>query len=163
MNDPNKWGEERGFPQYIVELAKRLVRLSVETVELVGELGDKSKAKASADAVAAHPSATPPYWWKSGVWGVESPMPEGGNVVIGLKQKWYDKIEAGLKRDELRQMKPYWDERLGGRKGRELRSVTFMRGQASPVQMTWEVLDVETAKDPGRTGYYILHLGKRVK
>lgn len=163
VNDPNKWGEERGFPQYIVELAKRLVRLSVETVELVGELGDKSKAKASADAVAAHPSATPPYWWKSGVWGVESPMPEGGNVVIGLKQKWYDKIEAGLKRDELRQMKPYWDERLGGRKGRELRSVTFMRGQASPVQMTWEVLDVETAKDPGRTGYYILHLGKRVK
>ena len=97
------------------------------------------------------------------MWGVESPMPEGGNVVMGLKQKWYDKIEAGFKHDEYREMKPYWDKHFAGRKGKELRSVTFMRGQASPVQMTWEVLDVETAKAPGRTGYYILHLGKRIK
>ena len=97
------------------------------------------------------------------MWGVESRMPEGGNVVMGLKQKWYDKIEAGVKREEYREKKAYWDERLGGRKGRELRSVTFMRGQGSPVQMTWEVLDVETAKDPGRTGYYIIQLGKRIK
>ena len=163
VNDPNKWGEEHGYPQYIVELAKRLVRLSVETVKLVAGLGDKSKAQKAAEAVAAHPSATPPYWWKSGVWGVESPMPEGGNVVMGLKQKWYDKIEAGFKHDEYREMKPYWDKHFAGRKGKELRSVTFMRGQASPVQMTWEVLDVETAKAPGRTGYYILHLGKRIK
>ena len=163
VNDPNKWGEEHDYPQYIVELAKRLVRLSVETVNLVAGLAGKSKAQKTAEAVAAHPSATPPYWWKSGVWGVESPMPEGGNVVMGLKQKWYDKIEAGLKHEEYREKKPYWDERLGGRKGRELRSVTFMRGQASPVQMTWEVLDVEAAKDPGRTGYYIIQLGKRIK
>ncbi|MBO6166930.1 MAG: hypothetical protein J6P13_01095 [Kiritimatiellae bacterium] len=167
VNDPNKWGEEHDYPQYIVELVKRLVRLSVETVELVGKLGG-SRSCATADArervpPAAHPSATPPYWWKSGVWGVESPMPEGGNVVMGLKQKWYDKIEAGLKHDEFRQMKPYWDERLGGRKGRELRSVTFMRGQASPVQMTWEVLGVETATTPGHAGYYVIHLGKRIK
>ena len=90
-------------------------------------------------------------------------MPEGGNVVIGLKQKLYDKIEAGFKHDEYRQMKPYWDERLGGRKGKELRSVTFMRGQASPVQMTWEVLGVEKATQPGRAGYYVIHLGKRIK
>lgn len=163
VNDPNKWGEEHDYPQYIVELAKRLVRLSVETVNLVAGLAGKSKAQKTAEAVAAHPSATPPYWWKSGVWGVESPMPEGGNVVMGLKQKWYDKIEAGVKREEYREKKAYWDERLGGRKGRELRSVTFMRGQASPVQMTWEVLGVETAKDPGRSGYYIIQLGKRIK
>ena len=37
------------------------------------------------------------------------------------------------------------DERLlkfAGRKGKELRSVTFMKGQASKEQMTWEVLRV---------------------
>jgi len=163
VNDPNKWGEEHDYPQYIVELAKRLVRLSVETVKLVAGLGDKSKAQKAAEAVAAHPSATPPYWWKSGVWGVESPLPEGGNIVIGLKQKWYDKIEAGVKREEYREKKAYWDERLGGRKGKELRSVTFMRGQASPVQMTWEVLSVETATQSDYTGYYIIRLGKRIK
>ena len=82
---------------------------------------------------------------------------------MGLKQKWYDKIEAGFKHEEYREKKPYWDERLGGRKGKELRSVTFMRGQASPVQMTWEVLCVETATQPGYTGYYIIRLGKRIK
>ena len=163
VNDPNKWGEEHDYPQYIVELAKRLVRLSVETVKLVAGLGDKSKAQKTAETVGAHPSATPPYWWKSGVWGIESAMPEGGNIVIGLKQKWYDKIEAGFKHEEYREKKPYWDERLGGRKGKELRSVTFMRGQASPVQMTWEVLCVETATQPGYTGYYIIRLGKRIK
>ena len=73
------------------------------------------------------------------------------------------KAQGEVKREEYREKKAYWDERLGGRKGRELRSVTFMRGQGSPVQMTWEVLDVETAKDPGRTGYYIIQLGKRIK
>lgn len=36
-------------------------------------------------------------------------------------------------------------------------------GKGSSVKMTWEVLNVEIAKDPGRTGFYILHLGKRIK
>ena len=163
VNDPNKWGEEHHYPQYIVELVKRIVRLSVETEKLVGELKDKTKAEKTEAAVAAHPSATPPYWWKSGVWGVESPVPDGGNVVMSLAHKWYDKIEAGLKHDEFREKKPYWDKFLEGRKGKELRSVTFMRGQGSPVKMTWEVLGVDVAKDPGRTGYYVIHLGKRIK
>lgn len=155
-NDPNKWGEEHGYPVYIVELAKRIVRLSVETVRLVGELGDGRKAAAE-DATQAHPSATPPYWWKSGKWGVASPMPEGGHVVMGLKHKWYEKIEAGLKHEELREVKPFWDAKLAGRKGKELRAVTFMKGQASKEQMTWEVLRVDL-----RGNYYRLELGKRI-
>ncbi|MBQ8125034.1 MAG: hypothetical protein IJ173_04010 [Kiritimatiellae bacterium] len=155
-NDPNKWGEEHDYPEYIVELVKRIVRLSVETVRLVGELGDGRKA-ATEDATQAHPSATPPYWWKSGKWGVASPMPEGGHVVMGLKHKWYDKIEAGLKHEELREVKPFWDAKLAGRKGKELRAVTFMKGQASKEQMTWEVLRVDF-----RGNYYCLELGKRI-
>lgn len=155
-NDPNKWGEEHGYPEYIIELVKRIVRLSVETVRLVGELGDGRKAAAE-DATQAHPSATPPYWWKSGKWGVASPMPEGGHVVMGLKHKWYEKIEAGLKHEELREVKPFWDAKLAGRKGKELRAVTFMKGQASKEQMTWEVLRVDL-----RGNYYCLELGKRI-
>ena len=34
-------------------------------------------------------------------------------------------------------------------------------GKGASVKMTWELLNVEIAKDPGRTGFYILHLGKR--
>ncbi len=155
-NDPNKWGEEHNYPEYIVELVKRIVRLSVETVRLVCELGDGKKAAAK-DTTRAHPSATPPYWWKSGKWGVASPMPEGGHVVMGLKHKWYDKIEAGLKHEEQREVKPFWDAKLAGRKGKELRAVTFMKGQASTEQMTWEVLRVDL-----RGNYYCLELGKRI-
>lgn len=155
-NDPNKWGEEHGYPEYIIELVKRIVRLSVETVRLVGELGDGKKAAAE-DATQAHPSATPPYWWKSGKWGVASPMPEGGHVVMGLKHKWYEKIEAGLKHEEQREVKPFWDAKLAGRKGKEVRAVTFMKGQASKEQMTWEVLRVDL-----RGNYYCLELGKRI-
>ena len=155
-NDPNKWGEEHNYPEYIVELVKRIVRLSVETVRLVGELGDGKKAAAK-DTTQAHPSATPPYWWKSGKWGVASPMPEGGHVVMGLKHKWYEKIEAGFKHEELREVKPFWDAKLAGRKGKELRAVTFMKGQASKEQMTWEVLRVDL-----RGNYYCLELGKRI-
>ena len=162
-NDPNKWGEEHDYPEYIVELVKRIVRLSVETVRLVGELGGSRSCATDGTADArervppAHPSATPPYWWKSGKWGVASPMPEGGHVVMGLKHKWYEKIEAGLKHEELREVKPFWDAKLAGRKGKELRAVTFMKGQASKEQMTWEVLRVDL-----RGNYYCLELGKRI-
>jgi len=165
-NDPNKWGEEHDYPEYIVELVKRIVRLSVETVRLVGKLGGADGVHAlpvgrdgapSPSAGAPVQSATPPYWWKSGVWGVASPMPEGGHVVLGLKQKWYDKIESGLKHEEFREVKPFNDARLAGRKGKELRAVTFMRGRASKEQMTWEVRRVDL-----RGNYYVLELGKRI-
>ncbi|MCE1182887.1 MAG: hypothetical protein LWW81_11390, partial [Rhodocyclales bacterium] len=34
-NDPNAWGEEHDDPRYIVDLVKRVVRVSVETVKIV--------------------------------------------------------------------------------------------------------------------------------
>jgi len=102
-------------------------------------------------------SATPPYWWKSGVWGVASPLPEGGHLTAGLEHKWYEKIESGVKREEYREMKPFWDKRLGGRLGKQLRSITFMKGQASKEQMTWEVTDVTL-----NGNWYCIQLGKRV-
>ena len=49
-----------------------------------------------------------------------------------------------------------WCE-VAGRKGKELRAVTFMKGQASKEQMTWEVLRVDL-----RGNYYCLELGKRI-
>ena len=35
VNDPNQWGLERGDPRYIVDLIKRVVTVSVRTVEIV--------------------------------------------------------------------------------------------------------------------------------
>jgi predicted helicase len=34
-NDPNDWGREHGNPRYIVDLIKRVVAVSVQTVEIV--------------------------------------------------------------------------------------------------------------------------------
>ena len=38
VNDPNQWGLERGEPRYIVDLIKRVVTVSVRTVEIVAGL-----------------------------------------------------------------------------------------------------------------------------
>ena len=38
VNDPNQWGLERGDPRYIVDLIKRVVTVSVRTVEIVAGL-----------------------------------------------------------------------------------------------------------------------------
>lgn len=161
VNDPNKWGEEHGCPEYIVELAKRLVRLSVETVRLVGELSPR-KQLPTPDSQLPTSSNTPPYWWKSGKWGVASPMPEGGNAVLPVKFGNYDRIETGTRRTDCRHCGGRWDGVLGGKAGAALRTVTYYRGHTK-TQMTWEVVKVEKAIQPGDAGYYIIHLGKRIK
>ena len=38
VNDVNDWGLERGEPRYIVDLVKRIVTVSVETVAIVRAL-----------------------------------------------------------------------------------------------------------------------------
>jgi predicted helicase len=38
VNDPNDWGKEHGDPRYIVDLVKRITRVSVETVRIVKSL-----------------------------------------------------------------------------------------------------------------------------
>lgn len=38
VNDPNDWCEEQGNPRYIIDLVKRIVRVSIETMEIVKTL-----------------------------------------------------------------------------------------------------------------------------
>jgi hypothetical protein len=38
VNDPNDWGLEHGDPDYILNLVKRIVTVSVETVRIVNDL-----------------------------------------------------------------------------------------------------------------------------
>lgn len=42
VNDPNKWADEHGEPSYIVDLIKRVVRVSMETVRVVKGLPSMS-------------------------------------------------------------------------------------------------------------------------
>ena len=38
VNDPNQWGRERGEPRYIIDLIKRVVTVSIRTVDIVDAL-----------------------------------------------------------------------------------------------------------------------------
>lgn len=38
VNDPNDWCDEQGNPRYIIDLVKRIVRVSIETMEIVKSL-----------------------------------------------------------------------------------------------------------------------------
>lgn len=40
VNDPNQWMAEQGNPRYLVDLIKRVVRVSMETLRIVKELPD---------------------------------------------------------------------------------------------------------------------------
>ncbi len=60
VNDPNKWGEERGEPRYIVDLIKRVVRVSVETVDLVAQIDGEGGASRPGEPPAPPTAAEPP-------------------------------------------------------------------------------------------------------
>lgn len=37
-NDPNDWSKEHNQPRYIIDLVQRVIRVSVETIKIVGTL-----------------------------------------------------------------------------------------------------------------------------
>lgn len=41
-NDPNKWGEERGNPRYILDLIMSVITVSLKTLDIVDSLPDVS-------------------------------------------------------------------------------------------------------------------------
>lgn len=45
VNDPNKWGEEHDNLRYIVDLIEKVVRVSVESAKLIGQIDGKVEKK----------------------------------------------------------------------------------------------------------------------
>ena len=50
VNDPNDWGMEHGQPRYILDLVKRLVTVSIETMKIVKALPPLEEAASKAVA-----------------------------------------------------------------------------------------------------------------
>lgn len=50
---------------------------------------------------------------------------EAINLFMTLKQPYFDQIKVGVKREEYREIKPYWTRRLEGRK---YDTITFQNG-----------------------------------
>lgn len=60
-------------------------------------------------------------------------------VLIG---KWYDLIESGIKREEYREIKPYWKKRLSNNR---YTHVKFRRGYTKQ-SMLFEITDISIGK-----------------
>ena len=81
-----------------------------------------------------------------------------------LKHKWYDLIDSGEKKEEYREIKPYWEKRLQGKK---YYSVVFHKGYSS---IKMEFLITSIRKGVGNPNWgangkfvYIISLGRRLK
>jgi hypothetical protein len=85
---------------------------------------------------------------------------------LTLKKKWFDMIASGEKKEEYRDIKPYWEVRLRARK---YDTITFRNGYAKDaptitVKLTGMTRGIgyEEWGAPKRT-VFILHLGRVVK
>lgn len=85
-----------------------------------------------------------------------------------LKNIWYDKIEAGQKRHEYREYKPFWIQRLSP--PNHYRYVEFQRAYVkNPPKMTFEIKSISLIQQGGLTDLKVnnpvfdIELGKRCK
>lgn len=101
-------------------------------------------------------------------------------LYLPLKAKWYEMIESGVKTEEYREIKPYWNKRLTGydyplfsiRKGYQqvnqngFTHVKFSYGYTKRT-MTFEIESITIGKGNPKWGaptedVFIIKLGKRI-
>ena len=83
---------------------------------------------------------------------------------LTLKKKWFDMILSGIKKEEYREIKPYWDSRLSGK---NFDRIEFMNGYGKKAPR-FEIELKNIAKGFGKSGWgadskqevYVLKLGK---
>ena len=86
VNDPNKWGEEHGDERYIVDLLKRIVRVSMESVNLIAQID-------GAGALVAHGGGgiQPSVAERVAARRKAAPQPEEGEYdATALRTEWRD-------------------------------------------------------------------------
>ena len=85
---------------------------------------------------------------------------------LTLKRKWFDMVASGEKKEEYREIKPYWNKRIWYKRHN---AITFRNGYSkdSP-RVTVHLIAVTRGigkKEWGAPEYpvYILHLGEIIK
>jgi hypothetical protein len=88
---------------------------------------------------------------------------------LTLKKKWFDMIASGEKKEEYREIKPYWIKRLHFDlwNNRPFDAVYFRNGYAADarqMKLKCEGIEVRTGKEewgaePGKE-YYVIKLGE---
>lgn len=98
------------------------------------------------------------------------------NLHLVLKYKWFDMIEAGIKKEEYREMKKFWEQRLTTGIGnsfdfKDFDTVTFQRGYSKDCKkIIFECLDITVKyanpkwceKGAENELFYTIKLGERL-
>lgn len=84
-------------------------------------------------------------------------------LYLSLKKEWFNLIDSGDKREEYREIKPYWEKRL---LGKSYERVVFSYGYTRR-RMCLELLSVSVGIGKHEWGapptpVFILELGKRI-
>lgn len=90
---------------------------------------------------------------------------------LTLKKKWFDMIESGEKKEEYREIKPYWIKRLKYDfwPGRQFDIIRFKNGYGknSP-EMEVYLINIQIGKgktewgaEPGKD-YFVIKLGEKI-
>jgi hypothetical protein len=97
-------------------------------------------------------------------------MPHDRILHLTLKRQWYDMIDADIKLEEYRELKRYWETRLGeDAYGCFPEVVEFRHGYKKDARrMRFEISDITTEQgraewgaEPGKL-YFVIKLGKRI-
>lgn len=90
---------------------------------------------------------------------------------LTLKKKWFDMIKAGEKKEEYREIKPYWSKRLIWKNDmlRDFGYVLFKNGYSKDApQMLFEVKGIRADFGKKKWGaeegqkYFVIRLGKEI-
>lgn len=93
---------------------------------------------------------------------------KAGRVLhLTLKRQWFDMIASGVKKEEYREIKPYWVKRLAGQ---HYDSVQFRNGySATAPTMILRIWWIDSATGveawgavPGQL-YYVIRLGEMIQ
>lgn len=95
-------------------------------------------------------------------------MPEIKILHLTIKKEWFDMIAADIKKEEYREIKQYWWNRMhDGAHMRQFDIVQFKNGyskDAPTLQAEWKGISIGEPKPEwsgGMTGnHFIIHLGK---
>lgn len=87
-------------------------------------------------------------------------------LCLTLKKKWFDLIKQGIKTEEYREIKPYWETRLSGR---HYDIVKFRNGyQHNAPTIVYEIKEISITNGKEEWGaikdsnYFVIKLGKKL-
>ena len=87
------------------------------------------------------------------------PPPRKRNrITTTIKRQWLAKIVAGTKKNEYREMKPYWQKKLAGvSRPFQLRLINGMKKRAPDV-----LVEIDRVRSQKKTRQYALHIARVV-